>query len=415
MESLNERLSALAGEQDQTVRVDGYRVIAREVVRECARDDKDAMGTTKAELETFVEHCVSEHVPLAISREIITDMSKQLPSLESDVHKTIADVILARIQPRLVSFEEQVRALREDLATRYAREEHWTRAAEVLAGIDLDSGVRTLSNAFKLRKCVEIAELYAEGGDLVQADLFISRARLLRASGEADASLDYQYNSCWATVLDRKGKFMDASDRYYALAGYDPSTLESQTAQKHSLVDVLTLAVACAVIAPTGPQRLRMLQTLYKDERCAQLSVFAFLEKVYLERLLRVEEVLAFERFLKPHHLAVDGDSLSALQRAVVEHNLVSMSNVYNNIGFDELGELLGVSDIQAEKMVAKMISEDRLSGRIDQVDRFVYFDSDASTIEEEWDKQVVEVSLTLNGIVETLTAKQNETSSDNV
>ena len=178
---------------------------------------------------------------------------------------------------------------------------------------------------------------------------------------------------------------------------------------------MLTLAVACAVIAPTGPQRLRMLQTLYKDERCAQLSVFAFLEKVYLERLLRVEEVLAFERFLKPHHLAVDGDSLSALQRAVVEHNLVSMSNVYNNIGFDELGELLGVSDIQAEKMVAKMISEDRLSGRINQVDRFVYFDSDAPTIEEEWDKQVVEVSLTLNGIVETLTAKQNETSSDNV
>ena len=79
MESLNERLSALAGEQDQTVRVDGYRVIAREVVRECARDDKDEVGTTKAELETFVEHCISEHVPLAISREIITDMSKQLP------------------------------------------------------------------------------------------------------------------------------------------------------------------------------------------------------------------------------------------------------------------------------------------------------------------------------------------------
>ncbi len=30
-----------------------------------------------------------------------------------------------------------------------------------------------------------------------------------------------------------------------------------------------------------------MLSTLYKDERSAELSVFPFLEKVYLERILR--------------------------------------------------------------------------------------------------------------------------------
>lgn len=36
-----------------------------------------------------------------------------------------------------------------------------------------------------------------------------------------------------------------------------------------------------------GPQRSRMLATLYKDERSSRLDVFPFLEKVYLERILR--------------------------------------------------------------------------------------------------------------------------------
>ena len=34
-----------------------------------------------------------------------------------------------------------------------------------------------------------------------------------------------------------------------------------------------------------------MLANLYKDERCARLPVFPFLEKVYLERILRQQEV----------------------------------------------------------------------------------------------------------------------------
>lgn len=49
--------------------------------------------------------------------------------------------MLARVQPRLVSFEEQVAAVREALASLHERQEDWTAAAQTLAGIDLDSGM----------------------------------------------------------------------------------------------------------------------------------------------------------------------------------------------------------------------------------------------------------------------------------
>ena len=40
----------------------------------------------------------------------------------------------------MVSYEEQVTQLREQLADVYAQEEDFTRAAQLLSGIDLDSG-----------------------------------------------------------------------------------------------------------------------------------------------------------------------------------------------------------------------------------------------------------------------------------
>jgi hypothetical protein len=59
------------------------------------------------------------------------------------------------------------------------------------------------------------------------------------------------------------------------------------------LDEALTAAVTCCILAAAGPQRSRVLANLYKDERSARLPVFGFLEKVYLERILRPEEARA--------------------------------------------------------------------------------------------------------------------------
>ena len=42
----------------------------------------------------------------------------------------------------MVSYEEPATTIREQLAATLEREEDWAKAAQVLAGIDLDSGAR---------------------------------------------------------------------------------------------------------------------------------------------------------------------------------------------------------------------------------------------------------------------------------
>ena len=60
---------------------------------------------------------------------------------------------------------------------------------------------------------------------------------------------------------------------------------------EEDLTQALTAAVTCCILASAGPQRSRVLAKLYKDERCARLPLFPFLQKVFLDRILTRGEV----------------------------------------------------------------------------------------------------------------------------
>lgn len=162
-------------------------------------------------------------------------------------------------------------------------------------------------------------------------------------------------------------------------------------------------AVTCAVLAPAGPNRSRILASLYRDERTIDLPTYNILSKMFLDHILRSAEVKDFERTLKPHQLAKiaissndrlasvgndDGPSnnnepatstrtgpSTVLDRAVMEHNLLASSKIYNNITFRGLGALLDLTPGAAETMARKMIEQGRLRGFIDQVDKVIWFE----------------------------------------
>ena len=163
-----------------------------------------------------------------------------------------------------------------------------------------------------------------------------------------------------------------------------------------------------------------MLATLFKDERAHELQVlnifrislifftneyfflfidfqaYCILEKMYLDRIIRRKELVQLDSLLQPHQKAKtsDGNSnpcsfqalfshfpfqclgSSILERAVTEHNLLAASKLYNNITFVELGALLEVDPLRAEKIASQMITEGRMAGSIDQIDSIVHFES---------------------------------------
>ena len=128
---------------------------------------------------------------------------------------------------------------------------------------------------------------------------------------------------------------------------------------------------------------------------------------MYLDKLIRRDLVESFSKELKSHQLALLGGGTTVLDRAVIEHNLLAASKLYNNITFEELGSLLAIGPSQAEKYASRMIGEGRMQGSIDQLDRLIYFQQGQAV--ETWDHRIQAACLQVTDIIEHLAAKHPE------
>ena len=59
-------------------------------------------------LKAFIEAIVNENVSLVISRQLLTDVATELVKIEDSVSKAVSHFTLEVVQPRVISFEEQV-------------------------------------------------------------------------------------------------------------------------------------------------------------------------------------------------------------------------------------------------------------------------------------------------------------------
>eukprot|EP01102_Stenamoeba_stenopodia_P014030 TRINITY_DN4626_c0_g1_i1.p1 TRINITY_DN4626_c0_g1~~TRINITY_DN4626_c0_g1_i1.p1 ORF type:complete len:393 (-),score=101.61 TRINITY_DN4626_c0_g1_i1:74-1252(-) len=384
MASVEEVLTNVASTPDQKVKIEKLTALLTQL-----QNAKDVRG-----LKLLLDSLVSEDTPVIISRQILQLFAVGISSLPVDAHKEIAQYALNKVQPRVVTFEEQVTVIRENLAEVYQEEQNFLLAAQILEGIP-DTGHRFHDTEYKFKIYVKIAQLYLEEDEEVRANSFLNKASYL-VSSVNDADYKLRYRVCFAKMLDFKRKFIEASRNYYELL---PSLGEAERPS------ALQAAIVCAILAAAGPQRSRMLATLYKDERSASLETFPILEKMFLERILKGAEVRKFSELLRPHQLALLADNSTVLDRAVIEHNLLSASKLYDNIGFAELGTLLEVSPQNAEKVAARMIAETRLKGTIDQIDQLIEFYHEGDVLSQ-WDTHIERACQAVNSILETITVK---------
>lgn len=92
------------------------------------------------ELKDFINLIINESVGLVISRQLFTDLCSMLPNLTKDDSRLIANYALDKIQPRAISFEDQVTLYRQFLSEIYEKEGDFREAARILSGIPLETG-----------------------------------------------------------------------------------------------------------------------------------------------------------------------------------------------------------------------------------------------------------------------------------
>ena len=320
------------------------------------------------DLSAFIDSVLGETLGIVTARPLLDSTIHIIRSISSaETQVTVGTHALSVLEPRVGSFEEQDASIREILAEAYQAQEAYLEAAKMLQGIKLESSQRIISDESKIRTWMRICRLYLEEEDITSAENYLNRAKnLIHKVNDPELKLTFQLSQ--ARILDARRRFLEASQGYH---NFSLSTALDDEERTRGL----SSAIICAVLAPAGPQRSRTLAKLYKDERAPQVPEFGILEKMFLDRLISSAEVAAFATKLAPHQLAQTADGSTVLAKAVIEHNLLSASRLYDNIGISELGILLGLEPDKAEQYAARMLEQKRLGGRIDQIDSVIFFD----------------------------------------
>ena len=333
---------------------------------------------TADNLTAYIDAVLGSSIGIINSRPLITSVIQLLHSAPADAKVKVGSHLATAFQSQTASFEEQDAVVREILAKGYETEEDYTAAAKALQGINLDTTQRSVSDVAKVEMGIRIVRYYLEDDDTVSAETALNRLKNSNTAAQVlqtSPDLRLHYQLAQARILDSRRDFLSASSEYLNVS-------LSNTVAEEDRLHALSAAIRCAVLAPAGPQRSKTLARLYKDERSAETEEFGILEKMFLDRLLSPAEVDAFSASLATHQLAKTSDGSTVLSKAVIEHNLLAASRLYENISTTALGEILGLKDSKdetaaekAEDYAARMVEQGRLKGEIDQIDGVIRFE----------------------------------------
>ncbi|KAJ5124891.1 uncharacterized protein N7515_008716 [Penicillium bovifimosum] len=371
-QKITNALAAIESNTHQGTKLEQYKELLNDMVTTSSGHE------LAQDLVYFLDSILSEEVSIVAARPLLDIFITVLQTLNAETKIKVGQHAITLLQTRSASVEEQDSQIREILADAYESQEEYTAAARALQGIHIDSSQRLVSDAAKARLWIRIVRYYLEDDDTTTAEAFLNRIKNLPSKLEDhESQLHFQLSQ--ARILDARRRFMDAAQEYFNVS-LAPGVDEGDR------LTALSAAIRCALLAPAGPQRSRSLARLYKDDRTPSVDEFGILEKMFLDRLLTADEVAAFAKKLAPHQLAVTADGTTVLDKAVIEHNLVAASKLYENIRVDDLALILGLQSSgdlsageKAEAYAARMIEQGRLRGRIDQIDGVILFDAESA------------------------------------
>lgn len=347
-------------------------------------------------IKLVVARILSEQMSPIVIRPCVTHFINKVASLPETCEHYVEILDDCIKQLKSANFDDADYTLRLALFNYFRKDPSYlSEAAKVLSGVNIQSatvvvnedGVNVPFTPYqKANIYVMCAECCAQVEEFIEAEVFVGKAGpFINEINESDVNVEenkeinLRFKLMSATVLDYNRKFVEAAVKYHEV-----STTTYKKIVQEDLLFNLYNAIICAVLGKAGPQRSRVLGLIYNDERFRNLdqhptysSHACVLTKMHLQQLIGPEEEHNFESTLKEHQKAITADGFTVYKKAIIEHNIVAISKIYDNITIKELGNLLSLDSPRAEKLVAKMISEDRLHGAIDQIEGLLIFDVD--------------------------------------
>lgn len=337
------------------------------------------------------------------------DVSLGENNLELDACISLASLMLDLMKSKKCNYPEAFYKCTYLLAASLQGNHDYREAATVRAAFKFDPE-QNVSNVNKLKWYIEAARLFLvpqvdeslQAKQMVQHALVTMKAMKPQKHDEKAVTQEHVPEELEVSLMKLEAKCFDnaldfrvAAVRYFGL-----TSLKSAIISNVERNEFVNKAIICAILAPASAVRSELLTKLSKLESTRDLAVSDMLDKILKERIVRPDEIKAFEELL-PEHCKVRNikTGVSIVQSAMMNHNFFAASGVYKNIRFDSLGDLLGVSAEDAEKTAASMILSGAVAGSIDQVGGFIEFYKGSSSLIS-WDEQITDVCKEMGSVL---------------
>lgn len=368
------------------------------------------------ELEAMVDHMLNkegneQYGRIYLTPPIMEKLLKLLGGVDVEEDDQIELEDLLPLMERLVpiirkkgeAFPDALMSSISLLGALYMAEDDFKKAAFAYTSFKFNAyRAKAATPSRQVEWHVDTAEAWLEVDEVGSASQAIKKAQQ-NIKQVKDADLLVRYRTVYARVLDADRKFLEAA-RAYQLLTQDAQGIFDGS----DILKTLGKAVVCAILANAGPARSRVLAMLFSDSRTKDLGTCGLLEKMFKGQIVRDDEVKDFAGILEPHQNATTASGRTVLQNSIVSHNLFAASNIYNNIKFDQLGSLLGLTAQQAEGLAQQMIEAGSMKAVIDQIKGVVEFENDevsAGTLSV-WDNQIQNLCLGVNSVLDSISSK---------
>ena len=163
-----------------------------------------------SQLGGFLESILIDSVSVGISRKVLSHVISKIKTLPKEQSLNFCSILTDALKLRLMSFEDQIADINQHMSNIYESQKDFNKAAFYLSGIPLENSQKNYSKVFTTQMYLKIAQLYIEGHDANQAEIFINRASLLITSTtEQDLQVKTHYLNTrqegegWAQWLDK--------------------------------------------------------------------------------------------------------------------------------------------------------------------------------------------------------------------
>ena len=194
-----------------------------------------------------------------------------------------------------------------------------------------------------------------------------------------------------AEAADSSEKYSISANYYFLILSRHLSTV-SKDKKKYN--QVLYKFIFDAIMSNNVTQQERLMNFLYQNDKLGVADYKPIFEKFFNYQIIYLDDLKVLMDNLPTTHKNIN------IAKALFEHNIYSLSRVFNNISFTSLEKFLKMKMDDIIRLCIAMINEGSIKAKIDDNSKFLLFEQEQG-VSTDFDEQIKNFCLKTKNLAE--------------